>query len=189
MMTIRNFRLILGISLIFYPFVVLVMLKPEDFGNTPLTLIISLVFTFLGVSVLWFIGKFSEKLSGKLWKREEEPEMPEPTNFKEVIQETISEMLNLPVVGEGIATIIALFPMGIVVVLNEDFGFLNYDTSVEIIVLSLITLIWVEILEKEFKILLCIPYLPIPIKYACYFIIGGNLIVRGIEWLGIHDFG
>jgi hypothetical protein len=184
-----HLKTVFALSLIVYPFVVLSTLKSEGTGASFLKLLLAFLFTFLGVAVIWGLGKFLKHLKNRRLDEDQEEVRAEPTNFKEVATHLLDELTDLPLVGEPIAGMITLFPMGLLIVTNEKFNWFSYSLSGEIILYTLVTLIWVEIIEKEFKVKMCTPYLPIPISYVCYFLIGGNLLISGIEALGLYDFG
>lgn len=118
----------------------------------------------------------------------EEPK-PEPGNLKEAMGEILVEMTGLPLIGEPLAFILAFYPAALLYTSNQEFQFFSFNDSLEIIFFSLFVLFWVELIERWFELSLCIPYLPIPIKYACYLIIGVFALVEGIEALGLYHFG
>ncbi len=189
MLTKRSLRLVFAISLILYPFVTLVMLSKDEFTNTAWFLIYAFGVTFIAVSLLWILGKLLTRLSHKVWRTKSEEQSPDPSNLQEVVQEILREMTALPLIGEIFTFFLAFYPTALLFVVNEEFQIFAFEISLEIIFYSMVILIWVELIEKWFEIRLCLPYLPIPIKYACTLIIAGNVIVRGIELLGLYDFG
>ncbi|MFN3996271.1 hypothetical protein [Algoriphagus sp.] len=184
----RNIRIISAITLIFYPYVVLVVLNAKGFEITPFSLIISFALTLLTVIILWLIGKSLQGLGRKIWKQEKEEEQPEPRNLKEYGREILVELIGLPVVGDWISLMITLLPLGLILLVNEKYELFAYSIHEEIVLYGMIILIWVETLEKEVQIRMCIPTIPIPIKYVCYIAIAVNSFLIVIQWLGLYNY-